>query len=359
MEQFKNKTPEELKNQLEKAEISQREKFIGDDKREEALIMPLEELKQKYPERYQIYLKNLRIGSQKIEQTEDLKEEVYSAEEIKQIQETMGGKHSLDKNLIEKIKHDQNIAKNSIAIFFPVIGEKIKERRFNEVSPISTGARERALKVSFGSEAFVIKTLENDEESKIAQIASDLDVGPKQVESIKGFLTEEWVEGDLIKKIDPEKCTSEYMESLGKKVGINIKKLHEKNIVINDQLLRDDFGKCHTIMKDDGDIRFIDFGASVDLSNFPDLKDEEILCLMRSDPFASMSLHGISSDEQLAAAIKRYKDNLLSNFKNKEDLMKSRDYQLLNEGIGFLGHVLPNMDSFVKGIQETLLKEGK
>lgn len=279
----------------------------------------------------------------------------YNDLEIDQIRKKISGESNISPELQEKIKNDEMFKKYSIAMFFPIIGDRIIAGEHVEVSPVKTTTRPGGLKVVFDDKSYVIKSLENKNESDVARIASDIGVGPRQFESINGNLTEEWIEGDLIAKLNPEQCTPEYMEELGVKIGSAIKKLHDKNIVINDQLLRDDFGKSHILVNANHEVTFIDFGASVDLSKFPDLTDDQTYSLMYSDPFARMSLGNVEDSNQTQNAIRDYKKYLLDTYTTKEELIQGIDFQRLGEGLHFLGYELPNIGSLQNGIRTGLV----
>jgi serine/threonine protein kinase len=208
-------------------------------------------------------------------------------------------------------------------------------------------------KIEFPDKTFIIKPLESTAEKTIAQKASDLNIGPKQFESLPSHLTEEFLEGSLLTRIDPDKCTPEFMKNIGIQLGNHLKTLHENNILINDQILSDDFSKSHLMVADDGSIKIIDFGASVDLSNFPNLTDEEIFSLIRTNPGGANS---IRSKQDMERAIKEYREDDLSMIVDPQQLIQMKDDQLLHEGLGFLSQRLPNVEDLVRGLKETYFK---
>lgn len=350
---FHNKGEDELRAQLDSAEKHLGERLVPENEREEALSLPVSELKKRYPEEYVKYLNQLRIGGQQVEVGENPAVQNYTDAEVNEVRDAMAGKAPLSNATMDKLNKDENVKRYSMAVFFPLIRDRIVAGESPEVFVLPTQGRRTGLKVAFADQAFAVKTLENSKELEIANIAEELKVGPKQFESIPNHLTEEFIEGSLIAKLDAKTCTLEFMENLGRQIGEGIKKMHGRNIVLNDQLLRDDFGKCHTIVSESGEARFIDFGAAVDLSDYPNLTEEQFWLLMRSDGWASMGMHGLSGDE-LTAAVKRYGENLVSQFPNKESLMMARDYGLINEGLGFISYHLPNVDSLARGIREVL-----
>lgn len=300
MENFKVKTKEELDSQLTEVESLVGNKIKPENRRAEVLSLSLDELKEKYPKEYQTYFSILKTEAQ--------------------------------------LAHFPDIENNN---------EKPK------ISLLQAGARGICFKIDTLDSSHVIKPLESLAEKNISLKASTLGIGPKQFKTKEGYLHEEFIEGTPLLKLDEEKCIPEFMQNLGQKFIQALKKLHENNILVNDQILTDDFGKSHMIIDEKGEVRFIDFGASVDLNNFPNISDEAVVSLMRTDPFMAFRMHsmGDSSEEEQKNLIKGYRENILSQLKTKEDLIQMKDLQLLNEGLSFLHNRLPNVQSFIEGIK--------
>lgn len=301
MENFKIKTQEELDRQLEGVEALIGSTIKSENKRAQVLSLSLDELKEKYPKEYQTYFSILKTEAQ--------------------------------------LAHFPDIENNN---------EKPK------ISLLQAGARGICFKIDTLDSSHVIKPLESLAEKDISSKASILGIGPKQYKTKEGYLHEEFIEGTPLLKLDKDKCTNEYMENLGQKFTQALKKLHENNILVNDQILTDDFGKSHMIIDEKGEVRFIDFGASIDLSNFPNISDEAVMSLIRTDPFMAFRMHsmGDSSEEEQKNLIKGYRENILSQVKTKKDLIQMKDFQLLNEGLSFLRERLPNTVSFIEGIKK-------
>lgn len=344
----RQKSSQDLSVQLDRVEEATGRKLVPEAERAVALIMPLAELKERYPLEYQAYLENLRIGAQKIALAERTKEQSYSESDIARIQRALAGKETLDRETLARLETDPAVRQYSVALFFPIVGERLRNKDEAVASRIRTGARAQALKIEFPDQAYVIKTLENSAESKIAQIAGDAGVGPKQFPSLPGFLTEEWLKGDLVTHLRKEDCTWEYMEGLGHLLGDAIKTMHENHIVIGDQLLSDDMGKSHTVVEKNGDVHIIDFGAAVDVSNFPNLTDEEVLCLMHTD--ATITMRVAMTAENPRELISFYREYLVRTYQTGRELMMDKDTQLLKEGLYFLSMRVPNVAALSEGI---------
>jgi len=277
---------------------------------------------------------------------------VFNEQDIFEVRQGVAGKGMPSSQLMEKIQADQLVAECSVVMFFPVICERISqsvERPVVEV--INAGTRSKVIKAAFDDGAYIIKSLENSLEPAVAKMMAELGVGPEQYPSIDGYITEGFVEGQAVNQIESAKCTPEYMAELGYLIGETVKKIHEKGILINDQLLSDDFGKSHTIIGPDGKICFVDFGASVDLNGFPNISDEAVRLIIRSDAFASFNL-GMLSEQDLPAFVERYKQNLISQYKTKEEVIDRYDGQLINEGFSFLSQRVPNVSSLVGGFRK-------
>lgn len=356
--QFRQKDTQELQEQLKRVENSLDEDLLVGDDKQDALFLSLEELQSRFPEKYEKYVSELRIGKNALHLHEQQEVKTYSPEEILEIQEAISDVHKeINPDLLEKINSDSTLRKYSLAIFFPGICERVfvkKEIPIFEV--VATGERQMsASKVTFQDSAFIIKKIENPEEPKIAGIVAETNSAPKQFETLSGYLTEEFIDGQKITNLDPKLCTPEFMFELGKKFGIGYKKIHEKDIVINDQLLQNDFGKSHTIITPEGEIRFIDFGAAVHVSEYPNISNESIYNLMRTDPMIALSIAGISNEE-LPKAINHYRNQFLKLYPDKESLIRNRDGELLSQGLHFLSFSLPNVEAFSDGIMNSLAK---
>ena len=108
------------------------------------------------------------------------------------------------------------------------------------------------------------------------------------------------------------------------------------------------------IIDTEGDVRFIDFGASVDMSKFPEISNEAVVSLMRTDPFMAFKMYNFPrmSQSEKKNEIKGFREHVLFQFQTKEELIAWKDGQLLNEGLNFLQQRVPNVNSFYKGMHK-------
>ena len=295
------KSQEELNDQLARVESFIDQKIEPKKVRDELLTLSIDELKNRYPGAYKKYISVLRT--------------------------------------------------ENTLLHFP---DMPANQEHPKITVLRTGARNCAFKVTFPDASHVIKSLESSEEKDIAEKASSLEIGPKQFATNEGYLHEEFIDGTPLLALRPEQCTPEFMKKLGSEFMRALKTLHENNILVNDQILTDDFGKSHMILDKNEAVRFIDFGASIDITNFPNISDEAVLSLMRTDPFMAFRMHTMAemSDDETKEQIQGYRDAILSQYTTKEAIIQARDMQLLNEGLYFLQNRIPNVQSFIEGIKE-------
>ncbi len=280
---------------------------------------------------------------------------IYSDEETVAVQEAIAGHAAAPDELMTKIQSDPLVHECGAAIFFPVIRERVMAGERPIVQELATGARARAMKVTFeDGTSYIIKATENSQEPAIAELMGQIGVGPKQFQSLDGHITEEYIEGTAISQLEEDRCTPEFMAETGKKIGAMIRAVHDQGVVVNDQLLSDDWGKSHTIVMPNGDVRFIDFGAAIDVRNYPDLSDEAVMLMIKSDGMAMMRLQMMQSDEQVRDYIAEYRKTRLMQDGSRQGVISRIDGQLLNEGFSFLSMRTKHIGPLAGGIIETL-----
>ncbi len=309
MESMHMKTPEQLDSQLGQAESFFRRTIRPESVRAELLTLDLAELKKRHPEQVRSYASFL--------QTE------------------------------------------ATLLSFPDIAESLGDNAEKpKIHVLPAGERRRAFRIDIPGGAHVIKSLESSGERALAERAAALgvEIGPKQFATKEGFLHEEFIEGTPLLQLDHAQCTPEFMEELGRNFMRALKTLHANDILVNDQILTNDMGKSHLIIDRAGRVRFIDFGAAVDLRDFPNLPDEAVLSLMRTDPYMSFNIRDIlaAPEEEQKERIDEYRAQILSAVPSKEALIDMKDTQLLNEGLYFLQDRLPNVASFIEGVKQEL-----
>lgn len=278
----------------------------------------------------------------------------FNEQEIIEVRRSLAGEKIISDALLKKVSSDPLVDIYGKSMFFPIVGDRIKNGERPTIQQIYTTTRAEAVKIVFEeNDNYVIKATENSNEPIIAKIIDNMGIGPEQFESLNGYITEKFIEGTTINKLGSEMDTPELMEEIGHKIGESLKRIHQKGILINDQLLSNDYNKSHTIISSGGNVYFIDFGASVDLTDFPNISDEAVYLIINSDTFMSMSLSMIVDKEERLDFINKYRLNILNSFKTKEEVIDRYDGQLLDEGFSFLSQRIQNVESLIKGYVST------
>ena len=182
----------------------------------------------------------------------------------------------------------------------------------------------------------VIKPCQSPGESDIAQIAGDLGLGPRQLQSIKGFLTEEFVRGPFLTDLSPQEANPERMHSIGCQLGTTLSRLHAAGICYNDATVSDPEGRSHAILLPDGGIRLIDFGVALLLRDHPaNLTFHDAYNSARTDPMFRL-FRQMSSDadpESLSRFISDYGRRLA---RQSMEEIQSRDWRIAEEGASII-----------------------
>ena len=215
------------------------------------------------------------------------------------------------------------------------------------------GNRGLSCLIRHSSGKLVIKPLQNSRETEIAGIAAEEQAGPAQYPSLDHFLTEEFVKGEFFTQLRGERASSEHMESLGRRLGEILTRLHGREIIYNDTILSDDFGKCHYLVPACAPARLIDFGVALSLDHHPDFTDEEVFTFGRTTPEAQLMALGLPSDGDYARAVIGHFRPLMRR-SSKSELL-ARDLDFVYEGIAFAQDRIkaPVREPFLSGFKET------
>jgi len=179
----------------------------------------------------------------------------------------------------------------------------------------------------------VIKPCQSPGESEIAHIASDLGLGPRQLPSIEGFLTEEFVSGPFLTDLSPEEASAERMHGIGRELGAALSRLHAAGVCYNDATVSDPDGRSHTILASGGGIRIIDFGVALLLRDHPaNLTFHDAYNAARTDPMFHLfrRLAPDVDSEALARFINDYGRRLAQQSVGK---IQARDWRIAEEGL--------------------------
>ena len=185
----------------------------------------------------------------------------------------------------------------------------------------------------------VVKPCQSPGESEIAGIAGDLGVGSRQLPSVEGFLTEEFVHGPFLTDLNPEEATAERMHGVGRELGTGLSRLHAAGICYNDATVSDPDGRSHTILLPDGGIRLIDFGVALLLRDHPaNLTFHDAYNAARTDPMFRLFRQIVpdADPEALGKFINDYGRRLAQ---QSVEEIHSRDWRIAEEGASVIAGI--------------------
>ncbi len=196
--------------------------------------------------------------------------------------------------------------------------------------------RGRVAIINSGSTAVVIKPWQSSREGGIAAIAGGLGVGPAQLPSIAGFISEEYVDGWFLTDLPAEDATAERMRSVGAALADVLSRLHYAGVCYNDATISDPEGRSHIILRPDGEIRLIDFGVALLLDNHPEgLTFEDAWNAARTDPMFRLfrQMTGGDGGESLRRFVADYGRRLAGQTAAE---IQSRDWRIAEEGAAII-----------------------
>ncbi len=204
--------------------------------------------------------------------------------------------------------------------------------------------RGRVAIIGDGNTSVVIKPCQSSREAAIAEIAGGLGVGPLQMATIDGFLTEEFVGGEFLTDLSEENATPERMRLVGESLADALSRLHEAGVCYNDATISDPNGRSHIIVRPDGRIRLIDFGVALLLDSHPEgLTFEDAWNAARTDPMFRLfrQMAGGGDDDALRRFVGDYGRRLAGQSVTE---IQSRDWRIAEEGaaaiVGRFGEVV-------------------
>ena len=177
----------------------------------------------------------------------------------------------------------------------------------------------------------VVKPYQSPSEPEIMRIAGELELGPRQLPSIDGFLTEEFVHGPFLTDLDPEEASAERMHGIGYELGTALSRLHAAGICYNDATVSDPDGRSHTILAEGG-VRLIDFGVALLLRDHPaNLTFHDAYNAARTDPMFRLfrQMYPDADTEALGRFIHDYGRRLAQ---QSVEQIQSRDWRIAEEG---------------------------
>ena len=254
--------------------------------------------------------------------------------------------------LFERLAGDPRALTYSIFGFFPTAYEWTYEQ--GRAPSVTWEGRTRGLiaLLDNGREGMAVKPKQSRREDEIAGIAGVLGVGPRQRDSLTGFLCEDLVRGRFFTELPVETADEESWAEAGRGLGRMLTSLHDRGICYNDATLSDPEGRSHLLVDEEGSVTLIDFGVSVLLDRHPHLEGEEVFNLLRTDPMFRVFRGMASSPEDIQRLVQDYGRKLAGT--SKEEIL-SRDLRFTEQGIGFVSQ---RMGERVGAVVGTGFREG-
>ena len=176
----------------------------------------------------------------------------------------------------------------------------------------------------------MVKPLQNRREEEIAAIAGRLGVGPRQLPSLPGFLTEIFSPGRFFTDLPPELLTEDFLNAVGNRLGEMLRSLHRERIYYNDATLSDRAGRSHLLVTEEGGVTLIDFGVSALLDRHPQLSLEEVYNVARTNPnFQLFARLGVS-EEEMTGFLRQYRQSLAG---ASAEVIMARDLTFFEQGL--------------------------
>ena len=264
----------------------------------------------------------------------------------------------LEPDLFSRVSEDPWVVSLAQYAFFPPVLEWREQGRPVPHLRITGRTRGPAAILRSADEAIVIKPFQNTREAEIARVAAEVNVGPAQLPSLPGYLTERFAEGVFFTDLPPERrdpSTSSgraTLRAIGLSLGGMLRRLHDAGVYYNDATLADPEGRSHLIVSGDGGCTLIDFGVSLLVTRHPDYTREEVHNFVRTLPMyrimAGMAENRAEMDDFLAQYARQMAQA------TPEDIM-ARDLKFAQQGLSIAarrmgeGIITPIREGFVEG----------
>jgi len=236
----------------------------------------------------------------------------------------------LEMPLFLRLTADPVVKALSRYAFFPEVFGAVKSGHDVPILELSGRARGMVATIRFHEWSIVIKPLQNSREDQIARTAGEIDVGPEQLESLPGYLTEEFVPGTFFTQLPEDRLTDDFLATVGTNLGMMLRRLHQADIYYNDVTFSDPRGRSHLLVNEDGSCRLIDFGISMLLDRHPALEREEVHNFVRTLPMYRV-FRGMAEDEShVDQFLEDYAEKLAESSKLE---ITSRDLVFAREGL--------------------------
>lgn len=301
---------------------------------------------------------------------------MYSPEQLDQIFSVLNGKHSFSADDIAKVRSRIERTQPAqhlhpflglIAVNEDLFAELAKDKQLEAFSyialmpesiPLIYGSETSpTLRLAQGNRGYiailrhpekniVIKPLQSPREARIAGIADMLGVGPKQLPTREGFITEEYIDAPLFtqRRESPKKL----IYTTGRRFGEILNALHANDIYFNDNSLADDMGRSHLFVPSDRPALLFDYGVALDVSNVRQWSDQEVFDYIRTEPGVNFALQ--MNPDAAPQLVAEHAPIVRSMSKEK---IFGRDEYFVYEGASCASYRISNIDAFMTGFTET------
>jgi tRNA A-37 threonylcarbamoyl transferase component Bud32 len=268
----------------------------------------------------------------------------YTSEELSSIRAAISGEKNIreDANfaaLEDKLRNDEIFQNYGAFSFFPESYDLLRGKEGNITAEPCGETRGRGIIIHSSKKDIVIKPIQialtstdaaSADEIEIAKFAGKIEFGPVQYNTLKGFLSEEYLKGEFILSSKVSSSAEDFY-NYGLQFGKGLSKMHQNEYFYNDTTIADDMGKSHVIITDKG-VRLIDFGVAINLKNHPHYSYEQAANFGRTLPGASMFTAMNPSPEAVMDFVSHYQ-NIMKQI-SKDEILK-RDLQFLAQGLDF------------------------
>ena len=258
----------------------------------------------------------------------------------------------LEMPLFLRLTSDPTVKALSRYAFFPEVLDRLRSGHDIPKLEFSGRARGMVATLTFNDKVIVIKPLQSAREDHIASIAGDLEIGPAQLPSLPGYLTEEFVSGTFFTELPQDRLTEDFLDDLGFQVGEMLRRLHQVDIYYNDVTFSDPRGRSHILVDLNGVCRLIDFGISLNLNHHPNLSRGEVHNFVRTLPMYRVFRAMAEDQSHLDRFLADYAEKLAASPKSE---ITSRDFLFAQQGLQMAARQMgdriidPVKNGFVRG----------
>tara|TARA_Y100000310_G_scaffold70474_1_gene66140 strand:- start:1703 stop:2740 length:1038 start_codon:yes stop_codon:yes gene_type:complete len=204
-----------------------------------------------------------------------------------------------DPDLYRRVMEDPLVQQFSVFTFFPLLIDHINADPNNvgiSYSPFGNRGLVAAVRTPDGY--FIMKPVQSPDEARLVGTIGENRLGPRQYQSIGGYLTEELLNAVPLHSL--QGLTPQSAESLGEQVAEMYRQLHSLDITYVDWIMQTDPNfKSHVLVGEEGP-KLIDFGVATDLSKYPNFSPRDVLYFLYGDPMRKTQIEFSNpSEEQL------------------------------------------------------------